>query len=84
MPEINKCPICGSEMSVFEDSIWKRLRCSRCPLDFGRYWFESLETLISAWNDFASPKDAKESYKIMHHRSEIVNQEAYDKLFYRR
>lgn len=84
MPEIKKCPICGSDMTVFEENIWKRLRCSKCPLDFGRYWFENLATLVSAWNDFVSPEAARESSKVMYHRGETAKQNTYEKLFYRR
>lgn len=82
MPEIKKCPICGSEMTLFEENVWKRLRCSNCPLDFGRYWFETIDNLINSWNDFVSPEVSRENPVLQYRRGEAdKNTKAYIKIF---
>lgn len=85
MPDINRCPVCGSEMSMDEIKPWVRLRCTGCPLDFGRYWFESAELLINSWNNWTGRDGVK---TVMMSRNRKLNGpakiKAYEKLFTRR
>lgn len=81
--EINKCPICGAEMAVEEEKPWIRLRCTNCPLDFGRYWFETLDLLIKSWNCWSGKKEIKidsmsKNYEI---NSRPLKKSSYEKLF---
>ena len=85
MTKINPCPICGSEMYVEEDFPWIRLKCSECPLDFGRYWFEEAHVLIKNWNHWTSKEEILREHKRMSHKiAKPSSSKTYDKLFARR
>jgi ssDNA-binding Zn-finger/Zn-ribbon topoisomerase 1 len=51
MRELKPCPLCKSEMHLEKTnySTWL-VRCSNCPLDFGRYWYARKEQAQKAWN----------------------------------
>lgn len=88
MPDINKCPVCGSEMQLEEERPWYRLRCTGCPLDFGRYWFECKDALIRSWNNWSSKDIVKTDPERVKRMRELNNKpnrnHAYEKLFMRR
>lgn len=51
--ELKPCPLCGSEVKITEyiDGYY-RVSCTKCPLEFGRYWFAKgqKQLLRKAWN----------------------------------
>lgn len=50
------CPQCGARMKVVTEEEWKYLRCTACPLDFGRRWFHKESELIEAWENMPKNK----------------------------
>ena len=51
MEDLKHCPICGGDIHFFlADGLYWRVKCTKCPLDFGRYWFTSLRDAVKAWN----------------------------------
>lgn len=59
MSELRKCYICGEKVDIERDSIWYRIKCSNCALDFGRYWFTDKHVLVNTWNNWISKEAAK-------------------------
>ena len=51
--ELKPCPICGAEVKI-ETMVdgYYRVRCTGCPMEFGRYWFAKgqKQMLHKAWN----------------------------------
>ena len=51
--ELKPCPVCGGEVKIVDmiDDYYQ-VRCTKCPLDFGRYWFykNQKRMLREAWN----------------------------------
>ena len=50
--ELKPCPICGGAVKCVEvDNYW-RVQCTKCPTEFGRYWFAKgqKQMLYKAWN----------------------------------
>lgn len=43
------CPICGNELEIVTVEMYYRLKCKKCPLDFGRFWFVNKQKLIDAF-----------------------------------
>lgn len=53
MAELKPCPFCGGEAKIHSltDIIGcYRVRCTKCPVEFGQYWFYRKADLIKAWN----------------------------------
>lgn len=52
MTKLKPCPRCGGEMSVVVvNGGWYALKCTGCPLDFGRYWFRKMKDVVDVWNE---------------------------------
>lgn len=48
--QLKPCPFCGGEAKVRETDIGGfYVYCTKCPCDFGRYWFVTKEQAIKAW-----------------------------------
>ena len=43
------CPVCGAKMEAVHEESFVILKCTECPLDFGRSWFTRKKELVSAW-----------------------------------
>lgn len=43
------CPVCGAKMEVVHDESFVILKCTECPLDFGRSWFTRKKDLVKVW-----------------------------------
>lgn len=54
MSKLKPCPFCGGEAHISKDDGYYTIRCSKCPADFGRYWFPSgnrkKDEMIKTWN----------------------------------
>ncbi len=52
MSELQPCPVCGGEMKIQTDGEYCRLICTKCPLEYGRFWFAKgqKQMLIKSWN----------------------------------
>lgn len=47
--ETYKCPVCKAELTPKEtDGFW-RFECTSCPMDFGRFWFNTKKELLKEW-----------------------------------
>lgn len=43
------CPVCGAKMEIAPNDQWFILKCTECPLEFGRCWFSRKKELIYVW-----------------------------------
>ena len=49
--ELKPCPRCGGEVFIEKNELgtWV-VKCKRCPLDFGRYFYSRKYDVKKAWN----------------------------------
>ena len=49
--QLKPCPFCGGEVSIEKNELgcWV-VRCQKCPLDFGRYWYAKKQQVKEKWN----------------------------------
>ena len=49
--ELKPCPFCGGEAKLEKADMgcWK-IKCTKCPCDFGRYWYLRKRDAKKAWN----------------------------------
>ena len=49
--KLKPCPLCNSEVTIEKNELncWV-VRCSKCPLDFGRYWYAKKQQVKNKWN----------------------------------
>lgn len=50
------CPVCGEKMEISKEEEWYRLKCTNCPLEFGRCWFADSKSLVYAWENMSKFK----------------------------
>ena len=43
------CPVCGAKMEAVHEEPFVILKCTECPLDFGRSWFTRKKDIINVW-----------------------------------
>jgi hypothetical protein len=60
MAELLPCPFCGGEsyIDLNECGSWI-VRCKKCPIDFGRFWYSRKQDIKKAWNR-RTPKERGE------------------------
>jgi len=51
MAKLKPCPLCGGEAEINRVGMYVQIRCTKCPLDFGRYWFGYVKKAIDMWNE---------------------------------
>ena len=48
---LKPCPLCGSEVKLGKDDFgFFNIHCTKCPLDFGRFWYPTKSSVTKAWN----------------------------------
>lgn len=49
--KLRECPFCGGEAKVAKTELEGfEIRCTKCPCDFGRFWFVTEVEAVEAWN----------------------------------